>query len=545
MMFRGLKRTLKGFQKIPIGARSISSRILSQNVRVNHRSSIAFVTGIGAFAIIGYKFNSQSSIYLDRKVKPEELAIHKNQENGIWVVIEGKVYDLTEFLSMHPGGTAIILKYAGKDASFLFNKIHPKDTLQKMLPEGAYIGELDGEIEEDEDPLMVEERNCEEMRDKRPPLISILNLSDFEFVAKKVIPSHAWSYYIGGSDDEVTLRENGAGFSRYYFNPKVLVDVEDTDISTTMLGTPTDAPFYCSAAALALLGHPDGELSIARGLFEENIIQMISSAASYPLDEIIDETEGPKWFQLYVKPNRNESMNTIKHCIGKKIKAIAITLDTPIFGNRTSHQRYNISDDVEDIEALDVVFKKKDDFLLTYGKIKLKWQDIKDFKEKSSIPIVLKGIQRVEDVLLAIENNADAVILSNHGGRQLDYSRPPIDVLAELMPILREKHLEDKIEIYIDGGIRRGTDVLKALALGARGVGLGRSFLFANASYGENGVIKCCRILKEEIRRDMQLLGVKSIDELTPDLIHQYPAVFSAPTNKSYEGISLPKFKEF
>lgn len=538
-MFRSFTRAFKTGGRIATRAGLATKRVPIQPPR-----ALPFiVVAAGGFAAIAYQINNGQRIYSERKVTPEEFMSHNSMERGIWVLIDGKVYDLTEFISMHPGGEAIILKYAGKDASFLFNKIHSKEAFQ-MLPEGAYIGELDGELNDEEDPLEAEERRCEEMRTRRPPLMTILNLSEFEYVAKQVIPIHAWAYYSGGSDDEVTMRENNAGFSRYFFNPRVLVDVEDTDISTTMLGSATDAPFYCSAAALAMLGHPDGELSIARGLFQENIIQMISSAASYPLDEIIDETEGHKWFQLYVKPDRQESIATIKHCEEKDIKAIFVTVDTTQFGRREKDLRFKMADDIEDIEAIDVALRKDDDFILSYKKIGLKWDDIRTFKENCSIPIVVKGVQCVDDVLLAIEHKADAVVLSNHGGRQLDYSRPPIDVLAELMPVLREKKLENKIEVYIDGGVRRGSDVLKALCLGAKGVGLGRSFLYANSAYGENGVVKACRLLKDEIRRDMQLLGVKNISQLSPEHIHQYPTVFTSQSNLIYEPLYLPKFKE-
>lgn len=489
----------------------------------------------------------QSPIFSDtkfiKKIDPEDVEDHDNLDDGVWVVINGKVYDLTDFLNMHPGGSSIILKYAGKDASFLFNKIHPTGVIENMLGEDSYIGDLQGDMPPFKDPMIEEEIRSEQMRKRRPALLSILNLTEFEYIAHKILPIHAWAYYSGGSDDEVSVRENNSSFGRYYFKPKVLVDVDDVDISTTMLGIPTSAPFYCLAAALAKMGHPDGELSIARGVYSENIIQMISSAASYPLDEIIDETPGPKWFQLYVKPNRQDSIATIKHCEEKGIKAIFVTVDTPMFGRREKDLRFKMAD-TEDIEAVDLSLKDSNDFILLYDKIRLKWADITTFKQNSKLPIVVKGVQRAEDVLLAIEHKADAVVLSNHGGRQLDYSQPPIDVLAEVMPILRERKLDDKIEIYIDGGIRRGTDVLKALCLGAKGVGLGRSFLYANSGYGENGVIKACKLLKEEIQRDMKLLGVTKVSELKPEMVVAYPSVFNGHRNIDYEPLYKPEFRE-
>lgn len=526
-----------------------SNKVSNTSIFIGGISGTAI--GLLALAALIVVDNHNSIIELDsgkptgRSITPEELLKHTTPETGVWVAINGLVYDLSEFLPMHPGGIPILLKYAGKDASFLFNKVHAANTIENMLPPEAYLGELNGELDASQiDPMEVEERKSEEMRAKRPPLMTVLNISDFEYVAKKILPGHAWAYYSGGSDDEITMRENHSAYYRYYFKPRVLVDVDDADISTTMLNIKTDAPFYCSAAALAQLGHPDGELSIARGVFKENIIQMISFAASYPLDDIIEETAGPKWFQMYVQPDRSECLDMIKHCEETGIKAVFVTVDTPLFGRREKDLRFKMDDNVKDLDAIEVSLKDNNDFILSYEKVGLKWDDIKNFKAHSSIPIVVKGIQTVEDVFLAIENKADAVVLSNHGGRQLDFSRPPIDVLAELMPQLRQKQLEDKIEVYIDGGVRRGSDVLKALCLGAKGVGLGRPFLYANSSYGENGVIKCCRLLKDEIRRDMKLLGVKSIDELNPDLIHAYPAVFNSASNSDYEPLYLPKFRE-
>lgn len=541
-MYRSTFRALGRPRSLRLGLqyRLISTNIIAKS-KTESKSFKYLVTGSVLLAGVSQCINWNNLIYSERKVTPEEISQHNNVDKRVWVVINGKVYDLTDFLNVHPGGSEIILKYAGKDASFFFDSIHPAGVIEQMLPSEAYVGELEGEMEED--PAIEEERKCEEMRSKRPPLMTILNLSEFEYVAKQVLPKHAWAYYSGGSDDEVTLRENNSGYGRYFFKPKVLVDVDDVDISTEMLGIKTSAPFYCSGAALAKLGHPDGELSIARGVFKEDIIQMISFASSYPLDDIIYETDGPKWYQMYVQPERQKSLDAIRHCEENGIKAIFVTVDTPMFGRREKDLRFKLGTP-DDIEALDISLKDVDDFILSYNKIGLKWADIKIFKEHSSLPIVVKGIQRVEDVFLAIENKADAVVLSNHGGRQLDYSRPPIDVLAELMPQLKKHGLENKIEVFIDGGIRRGSDVLKALCLGAKGVGLGRSFLYANSAYGENGVVKACRILKEEITRDMKLLGVTKIEELTPDLIHTYPTVFNGQCNILYEPLYKPEFKD-
>lgn len=179
------------------------------------------------------------------------------------------------------------------------------------------------------------------------------------------------------------------------------------------------------------------------------------------------------------------------------------------------------------------------------------WKDIEELKKKTKLPIVIKGVQRTEDVIKAAEIGVSGVVLSNHGGRQLDFSRAPIEVLAETMPILEQRNLKDKLEVFVDGGVRRGTDVLKALCLGAKGVGLGRPFLYANSCYGRNGVEKAIEILRDEIEMSMRLLGVTSIAELKPDLLDL--STLKARTvgvpndvlyNEVYEGPTLTEFED-
>lgn len=479
-------------------------------------------------------------------VTVEELRAHDANSDQIWVALNGQVYDLTDFLVQHPGGADIIKHYAGCDASLIFNKFHAKDVFSKYLSPENYLGPLIGEIEKAAD---ITEDNDEERLERienKPPLAAMFNLSDFEYVAKAILPKSAWSYYSGGSDDEVTMRENNNAFLRIFFNPKVLIDTSDIDMSTEMLGTKTDAPFYCSAAAAAKLGHPDGELSIAEGCGSENIIQMISSAASYSFDEISDFAKKgtSQWFQLYVHKDRTLSYDMLEACEKKGIKAIFVTVDTPLFGRREKDLRFKVgqTDDDESDET-----SGSDDFILSYRDAGLCWDDIDKFKKATKLPIVIKGVQRVEDVLLAIEHKVDGVVLSNHGGRQLDFARAPIEVLADVMSVLREKKLENEIEIYIDGGIRRGSDVIKALCLGAKGVGLGRSFLYANSAYGKKGVVKACELLKDEIARDMKLLGVSKLEELKPELLdlrslHSRP-IYQSMVGANYEPLYLPKFK--
>lgn len=439
------------------------------------------------------------------KVTLQELANHTTIESGVWVTINGKVYDLTNFLSRHPGGAKIIMKHAGKDASKLFNKVHPLNVIEEYLEPENFIGDLD--VPEDY-------YAGTELKTPDPPALSkIYNLNDFEYVASKLLSPDAWAYYSGGADDEVTMRENHSAYQRIFFNPKVLVDVREIDISSTFLGVPTSAPFYVSAAALAKLGHPDGELSIARGCDLENIIQMISSAASYPFKQIAKETPSPKWFQVYVIPDRPRAYQRIEECNDKDstIKGIFVTVDTPLLGRREKDYKFRYAEDNDEDDD--------EDPLKSFHDPGLTWKDIDEFKSRTHLPVAIKGVQSVQDVLKAIDHKVDAVVLSNHGGRQLEYSKAPIEVLAEVHKVLKEKQLEDKIEIYIDGGIKRGTDIIKALCLGAKGVGLGRPFLYANTGYGEKGVKKAIQLLKNEMILTMKLLGVSKISDLNDEFV--------------------------
>lgn len=486
-------------------------------------------------------------------ISVEDVEKHNNLKTGVWVVINGQVYDLTSFITLHPGGAKIILKYAGKNASAIFNKYHAKDVFEKFLSKDAHLGPLIGEMEEAEDITAGQEDDGRAERIANKPSISkVFNISDFEYISKEILTDNAWAYYSSAADDEITLRENHYAYQRIFFNPKVLVKTGDVDISTEMLGTKTEAPFYCSAAAQARLGHEDGELSIARGCGKEGIIQMISSSASYTLDEIIEAGVGPQWFQLYVMPDRTITNKTIEKVTKAGLKGLFVTVDTPLIGNREKDRRLRLFDDGddEDEEAeIDSDFVKQNDPILSFKDPGITWEDIKLFKQLTNMPVVIKGVQRVEDVLLAVEHNVDGVVLSNHGGRQLDFARSPVEVLADVMPVLREKKIDDKIEVYVDGGIRRGTDVLKALCLGAKGVGLGRPFLYANSCYGEKGVEKAIQILKEEISLNMKLLGVSKVSELDSSLLdlrnlHSRPYYSDSAYNRGYDPIASPKFKD-
>ncbi|KAI9836111.1 MAG: Cytochrome b2, mitochondrial precursor [Sarea resinae] len=460
-----------------------------------------------------------------QKLNGEEVKKH-NSRDDCWVIVHGRAYDVTEFLPEHPGGPKIILKYAGKDATEEFDPIHPPDTLDKYLDKSKHLGEVDMntvEVEEKEqDPE--EEARLERVK-KMPILEQCFNLLDFEAVARKVMKKTAWAYYSSGADDEITMRENHSAFHKVWFRPRILVDVENIDLSTTMLGTKVDIPFYVTATALGKLGHPEGEVVLTRAAKRHNVVQMIPTLASCSFDEIVDASEGDQvqWLQLYVNKDRNITKRIVQHAEKRGCKALFITVDAPQLGRREKDMRSKFSDVGSNVQSSGGSEVDRSQgaarAISSFIDPALSWNDIPWFLSITKMPIILKGVQRVEDVIRAIESGVHGVVLSNHGGRQLDFARSGLEVLAEVMPVLRERGWENRIEIYIDGGVRRATDIIKALCLGAKGVGIGRPFLYAMSAYGLPGVDRAMQLLKDEMEMNMRLIGCSSVDQLNPTMV--------------------------
>ncbi|PLB35991.1 L-lactate dehydrogenase (cytochrome) [Aspergillus candidus] len=492
------------------------------------------------------------------KLSGQDVAQH-NSKDSCWVIVHGKAYDVTEFLPEHPGGQKIILKYAGKDATEEFDPIHPPDTLDKYLDASKHLGEVDmSTVEQEEKVEDPEETERQERMKLMPSLAACYNLLDFEEVARNVMKKTAWAYYSSGADDEITMRENHSAFHKIWFRPRVLVDVENVDYSTTMLGSKCSIPFYVTATALGKLGNPEGEVVLTRAAHDHNVVQMIPTLASCSFDDIVDAKRGDQvqWLQLYVNRNRDITKRIIEHAEARGCKGLFITVDAPQLGRREKDMRSKFSDTGSSVQA-----DSGDDVDRSQGAARaissfidpsLSWKDIAWFQSVTSMPIILKGVQRVEDVLLAVEHGVAGVVLSNHGGRQLDTARSGVEVLAEVMPALRERGWDSKIEVYIDGGVRRATDILKALCLGARGVGIGRPFLYAMSAYGQPGVDKAMQLLKDEMEMNMRLIGARSIAELNPSFLDTrgltggHSAVVPSDTLslRAYDPLQGPRFSE-
>lgn len=353
------------------------------------------------------------------------------------------------------------------------------------------------------------------------------------------------------------MRENHAAFHKIWFRPRILVDVENIDMSTTMLGTKCSIPFYVTATALGKLGHPEGEVVLTRAAHQHNVVQMIPTLASCSFDEIVDAKQGDQvqWLQLYVNKDREITRKIVAHAEKRGCKGLFITVDAPQLGRREKDMRSKFSDAGSNVQSGDGSVDRSQGAARAISSFidpALSWKDIPWFKSITSMPIVLKGVQCVEDVLRAVEAGVDGVVLSNHGGRQLETARSGIEVLAEVMPALRERGWEHKIEVFVDGGVRRSTDILKAMCLGAKGVGIGRPFLYAMSAYGLDGVDRAMQLLKDEMEMNMRLIGAARIEDLNPSLLDTrallggHAGVIPSDTLglRAYDPLEAPRFNE-
>jgi L-lactate dehydrogenase (cytochrome) len=342
---------------------------------------------------------------------------------------------------------------------------------------------------------------------------------DFENLAKQILSPEAWAYYSSGGDDEITLRENHAAFHRIWFKPRVLVNVSQVDTTVSMFGTSVGLPVYITATALGRLGHPEGEVILTKAAGTRNIIQMMPTLASCSVDEMVSARmpTQTQWFQLYVNADRNLTKNIVLDVIRKGVKGICVTVDAPQLGRREKDMRLKFEDDAPDIRNEDEINRSSGAAraISSFIDPSLEWKDITWLKSFTSVPLVIKGIQCGEDAILAAKSGVSGIIISNHGGRQLDTCRSAIEILEEVVDDLAQAGLQGKLELYIDGGIRRGADIFKAIALGAKGVGVGRPFLYAMSCYGQQGVERAIDILKEELEMVMRLAGCPKISDIT------------------------------
>jgi 4-hydroxymandelate oxidase len=341
----------------------------------------------------------------------------------------------------------------------------------------------------------------------------LLTLDDAERLAEAALPADAWGYVAGGAGDERTLRWNREAFSSYRLRYRVLVDVSDVSTATTVLGTPVSMPVLVAPMAYQALAHEDHELGMARGAAAAGTLMCLSTVAT-ATPSAVAEAAGPSplWLQLYVFRDRDVSDQVIADALESGFSALVLTADLPVVGVRDRELRAGFDPPEDTVPAYAAARERSPtaDAGLALLDAGVEWAYVSELRERWRVPVVVKGLVTGEDAELACEHGAAAVVVSNHGGRQLDGAVAALDALAEVV-----EAVAGRAEVYLDGGVRRGTDVVTALALGARAVLVGRPALYGLALGGERGVRQVLEILRDETENALALLGCRSPDEVT------------------------------
>lgn len=350
-------------------------------------------------------------------------------------------------------------------------------------------------------------------------LSDILNLNEFFELAEQSLDLATYSYYSGGTADNITRDENIAAYQRIQLLPRYLVDVSEIDTSAEWNQIRCDLPVAVAPMAMMGLAHPDREIAIAKACHSANIPMTLSTMSNTSIEEIAPHHDN-LWFQLYVQRDRAVSQDMVTRAKEAGFKALVVTVDVPVRGYRENVARnpIRIPEHLTLANLADYWNREKHSTLLSYVDSQfdssLTWKDFEQFVEKTSLPVYVKGILHPLDAKKAIEHGASGIIVSNHGGRQLDTTPATIDVLPMIVD-----SVQDEIDILVDGGIRRGTDIVKALALGAKAVLIGRPIAFALASGGEAGVQRAIEIVRAQLVNAMALSGTPDIASISPDII--------------------------
>ncbi len=361
------------------------------------------------------------------------------------------------------------------------------------------------------------------MVDKKTRPAVPLKLDDFEPAARAILPQGIYDYIAGGSEDEATLGGNREAFARYRFRFKVLASTDQTDLSNEVFGERFRMPVHLAPTAIQRMTHPDGELAAYRAASDAGIAYSLSTLSSAAIEEVAAAASGPRWFQLYMHAERGVSASFVERAVEAGYSAILLTVDLPRTGRRERDIRnaFSLPDGLRyanlDARRRADTAEGPDPFAQNVNANThpgLGWADLEWLVAKSSLPVIVKGVVRADDARRAVEAGARGLIVSNHGGRQLDYAIASLDALPEVV-----EAVGSDVPVLMDGGVRRGTDVLKALCLGARGVLIGRPFLYALAVGGAEGVSRMLEMLREEIALSMSLLGVRRLGDLGEDLL--------------------------
>ncbi len=352
-----------------------------------------------------------------------------------------------------------------------------------------------------------------------------LNLGEFEAIARARMEPAAFDYYAGGAADELTVAENRAAFDRVRLRPRVLVDVSVVDTRVTILGDALRTPVLLAPTALNRLGHPDGELAAARAAGASGTVMVLSTTASSSLEEVASMATGPLWFQLYVYKDREVTRDLVRRAERAGYRALVLTVDMPRMGRRERDLRNGFTlppgvsmRNLETSGRLDAARWGPDSSFMQYVHDlldpALTWGAIGWLRSLTSLPLLVKGIVAPEDAERAVAEGARGIVVSNHGGRQLDGTIATIAALPQVAD-----RVAGRVPILLDGGVRRGTDVLKAIALGASAVLIGRPYLWGLAADGERGVRRVLDLLGAEVELAMALAGCPTIDAVDRSIV--------------------------
>ncbi|GAV27213.1 hypothetical protein PMKS-000677 [Pichia membranifaciens] len=550
----------------------------------------------------GHDFINSDTIPI---VQQAELSLH-NKPGDCWVSIHGHVYDVTEFLEAHPGGADKLLRFAGKDATRSFRLQHPEGHLERYLGEEAYRGELlvpkkekatkkvkekkekleKVEKEEKQDASERHERDRKSSRpevteidelgeyyeniiydhlkkenkksskksknvkandnvkqtysiENKPSLDQIFSMNDFEYVAQKILPDLVYTYLQTGSDNEFSRYEDRAALCRIFFRPKCLVDVRVLELTSQVLGAEAGMPFLVGAFPGSGLIQAEGETVVVRSACDRNILQIIPKDSDSSLEEIMKMSKGKDVFYQYSIDSREEfdaSANVLNELKTQfpNIRGFFIDVESSISGNLEHYKKVEASrHQMEEHPAPQLRPKSEtEDFRLC-------WADLQKLKREVDAPIVLKGIQRSEDVVKSRELGFRGVLISNHEGKQLDQGQSSIEILHEARRRLGET---SDFHVFVEGGFRRGSDLVKALCLGGTPV-VSKPILFSEV-YGEAGVEKALDILSREVATTMRLIGAKSVSELSGEFVDCESLRFKATAVRNLDAMYDANYTE-
>jgi 4-hydroxymandelate oxidase len=355
--------------------------------------------------------------------------------------------------------------------------------------------------------------------------MSFLNCHEAESLARACLPAQTYDYFAGGANDEITLGANRRAFDELALRYRVLVDVSRRELGMTLFGRAVTAPIVMAPMAFQRLAHPDGELATARAAAAAGIPMTVSTFATVSLEDIRAASDGPLWFQLYVHRDRGITRDLIARVAAAGYDTLVLTVDVPEIGRRERDERngFRLS---PDLRVANFIPRMSDplqgetpgsglaEFVQGMRDSSLTWKDLEGLRQSSGLPLVIKGLVRADDARRAVDHGASGVVVSNHGGRQLDTAIASLRALPEVAAAVGDRTL-----VMMDGGIRRGTDIVKALALGAQAVMVGRPVLWGLAAGGEAGARRVLELLHDELALAMGLCGAPRLADITRDLL--------------------------